>query len=130
MSVRIYFSNGSIRNTTLSCIHYTVSKTGGVISLARWDSETNSNITVGEIEFRLLEKHRIRVGQDGEWQLMKDFLSKDEETVMSRYFSHSRLKKIYANGPCLFLTDPIGPDPSLPIMEFITGGERGGQTCL
>jgi hypothetical protein len=88
MSVRIYFSNGSIRNTTLSCdslgIHYTVSKTGGVISLARWDSETNSNITVGEIEFRLLEKHRIRVGQDGEWQLMKDFLSKDEETVMSR----------------------------------------------
>jgi hypothetical protein len=89
MSIRIYFSNGSIRNTALSCdslgIHYTVSKTGRVISLARWDSETNSNITVGEIEFLLLEKSRIRVGQDGEWQLMKDFLSKDEGTVMSRY---------------------------------------------
>jgi hypothetical protein len=129
MSIRIYFSNGSIRNTTLSCdslgIHYTVSKTGGVISLARWDSETNSNVTAGEIEFRLLEKDKIRIGQDGEWQSMKEYLSR--ENVISRYL-FCKVPVSMKNADSLASSDPIGPGISLPIMEFVTDGKHRRYT--
>ena len=81
MSVYLYFANNSIRTTTLSCdslgIHYTVSNTGGVISLSRWDSKSNMDVTVGEFELHFFSKDQVRLGPNGRWQLMRDFLHRD-----------------------------------------------------
>lgn len=88
MSIRLYFSNNSVCNTTLSCdslgIHYTVSKTGSITTLTRWDSESNSNVFVGEFDRPIFKKHKIRVGQDGEWQDLSKFLYKGENRNLSK----------------------------------------------
>ncbi|KIM19766.1 hypothetical protein M408DRAFT_57348, partial [Serendipita vermifera MAFF 305830] len=77
MSIHIYLSNNSVRNTTISCdglgIHYTASKTGKIISLSRWDITTNSNVVVGEFELPSFRKDRIKVGPSGQWQPMRDY---------------------------------------------------------
>ncbi|KIM25624.1 hypothetical protein M408DRAFT_314841 [Serendipita vermifera MAFF 305830] len=79
-SIRFYFSNGCVCNTTIACdslgIHYTVSKKNAITTLTRWDSETDSNVFVGEFERRNFQTHKIRIGQDGEWQVLKEFLYK------------------------------------------------------
>ena len=88
MSIHLYFSNRSVCNTTISCdslgIHYTVSKTGSKTSLMRWDSESNSNVLVGEFKRPPFKTHRIKTGQDGQWQVLKEFLYKGEGGTLSR----------------------------------------------
>ncbi|KIM23760.1 hypothetical protein M408DRAFT_332137 [Serendipita vermifera MAFF 305830] len=89
-SIRLYFSNGSLCNTTISCdslgIHYTVSKKSftSPTVLTRWDSETNTNVFVGEFDRRPFKTHRIRIGEDGEWQVLTEFLHKGHGGALSK----------------------------------------------
>lgn len=95
MSVRLLMSSYSICNTTISCdslgIHYEVSRKDGVRSVKRWDSSTNTNITVGEIQFRLIiTKSLIKLGptmvQEGEWRNVNDVFVKCRMLSDSRTF--------------------------------------------
>ena len=94
MSIHILASNKSVRNTTLSCdsmgIHYEVSKLkqekDSVVSVHRWESTTNQNTLIGQIEFHWFAPDRLRLmgtGNDG-WQRRKDILNNQESNPLSR----------------------------------------------
>ncbi|KIM32071.1 hypothetical protein M408DRAFT_63396 [Serendipita vermifera MAFF 305830] len=91
MSTHLYFANNSIRNTTITCdslgIHYNVSKTGRIISLSRWDSKNNLDVTVGEFELPFFKKDRIKVGPNGQWQDMRDYFDKSGSFLTSKTFT-------------------------------------------
>lgn len=94
MSIHLLISSDSYRNTTISCdslgIHYEVSTHDGVISIKRWDSSTNANITVGEVQFRVFSKDQIKLGEymvgEGEWCNIMDVLLKSDKTSFTRRF--------------------------------------------
>ena len=98
MSVHLYFSNNSIRHTTLSCdslgIHYTVSHADSITSVTRWNSETDISVPVGEFQLPFFKKDRIRLGQDGEWRLARTFLVKNGGKRLSTW--------VLAVSSCLF----------------------------
>jgi len=89
MSVHIYFSNNSIRDTTLSCdsmgIHYTVARVKDAVSVTRWDSKTDSNILVGEFKLPFFKHDEIRVGEKGEWQLLPNYLTRTDSKFFIQY---------------------------------------------
>ena len=91
MSIRILASNNSVRNTTLSCdsmgIHYEVSKSKqtGVVSIRRWESATNQNTLVGEIEFHWFAADMLRLGGNAQWERRKDILSNEGKNPLARY---------------------------------------------
>lgn len=78
MSVHLYFSNNSIRDTTVTCdslgIHYNVSKSGRIISLSRWDSTTGSDVLVGQFELPFMSKDKVRIGPNGQWQPLNKYI--------------------------------------------------------
>lgn len=97
MSVHLYFANNSIRNHTRSCdslgIHYIVSKAGRITSLSRWEGQKNSNAVVGELELPFFRRDRIRVGSNGQWQPLRDYLNKSNIFSISMSFiSNNRMK--------------------------------------
>ncbi|CAG8684738.1 5461_t:CDS:2 [Acaulospora colombiana] len=70
MSIRLIFTNNSVKNTTLGCdslgIHYEVSKSkdDGIVSVARWDWHTDQSVTIGQFRLPLFSKDQIKLARD------------------------------------------------------------------
>lgn len=80
--IRLEFSNNSVRRTTAQVdslgIFYSVSKDDGIISVRRWEQRTNSEILIGQIDFRFLRYSRIRLGgEEKQWSYTHDFLRRE-----------------------------------------------------
>jgi hypothetical protein len=91
-SIRLEFSNNSIRRTTAQVdslgIFYSVSKEDGIISVRRWEQQTDSEILVGQINFKFLGSSLIRFGgEKKEWGHIPDFLRREHGFILSRFVS-------------------------------------------
>jgi len=121
MSVNIYFANNSIRNTKISCdslgVHYTIGKPGSIISVSRWDSKTNTDFTIGQFELPWFRSDKIRLGEDGEWQPMKEYLRRGSCFSFSHpmYFQgKDGTKYVWREGWAkLFMTSETSPKDAL-----------------
>ena len=66
--IRLEFSNNSVRRTTAQVdslgIFYSVSREEhGIINVRRWDQPTNTEILVGQINFKWYTPSLVRVGE-------------------------------------------------------------------
>jgi len=89
MSIRLILSNNSVRNTTVSCdslgLHYDVSQSNGVVTVARWESAGNKNIVVGQFELPHFRKDKVRLGEIGEWRLLEGVLYNGGQGTFSMF---------------------------------------------
>lgn len=107
MSIHIFMSSNSVKNTTFSCdslgIHYEISKQNGVITANRWDGSTNTNTTVGEIQYPLLSRDRIKLGErmveEGHWHDTRDVLVRSGGISTARSFEGKDGKKYRWESP-------------------------------
>lgn len=78
MSLRLAFSNNSVRNTTITCdnlgLRYEVSKKHSTVSIARRDLRTNQIVAVAQYRLPFLDKEKIRFGDSGPWRPLKGVL--------------------------------------------------------
>lgn len=80
-TIRLTMANNSVRNTTISCdslgIQYGVAKSGGIVSVYRWDTSTSRNILVGQFKLAVW-RSLIRFRKEDPWMQLKGFLSQGD----------------------------------------------------
>jgi hypothetical protein len=95
MSVKILFSDDSIRNTTASCdslgIHYNITKEeyglNAIRRVEKWDKETNNNVLIVEFKLPGFGLDKIKWPWDTEWKPMSDFLAMSSDALSYSYIS-------------------------------------------
>jgi hypothetical protein len=100
MSIKILFSDDSIRNTTASCdslgIHYNVTKEeyglNAIRRVEKWDKETNKNVLIVEFKLPGFGLDKIKWPGDTEWKPMSDFLAMSSDVLSYSYVSLSLFK--------------------------------------
>ena len=85
--IHLEFSNNSIRRTTAQVdslgIFYSISKEHGIINVRRWDQRTNSEVLVGQINFRIFRSTQIRFGGEKRWRSIQDFLRREHGFILN-----------------------------------------------
>jgi len=85
--IRLEFSNKSVRKTTAQVdslgIFYSVSSGDGIISIRRWEQRTNTEILIGQINFRVFKPSLIRFGEEKQWGYIRDFLRREHGSFLS-----------------------------------------------
>ncbi|PVF93499.1 hypothetical protein CPB86DRAFT_107598 [Serendipita vermifera] len=78
MSIRFILHGKSMTKMSLTCesldTRYTVTEQQGVLSVVRWDRNPDSTVTIGQLRAPIFGRNKIRLGQDGEWRLLKEVL--------------------------------------------------------
>jgi hypothetical protein len=77
-----------VSNTSASCdslgIHYEVSKEHGIISVSRWEGgDANRSVPVGDIQYHLFHRDKVRLPGDSEWKVMGEFLKRTRNPFSS-----------------------------------------------
>ena len=90
--IRLEFSNNSVRRTTAQVdslgIFYSVSREDdGIINVRRWDQPTNTEILVGQINFKWFTPSLVRVGEGTQWVNIRDFLRREHGRWYSPFVS-------------------------------------------
>lgn len=106
-NIHILMSSNSVKNTTFSCddlgIRYEVSKQDGVITVNRRNSSDSTNTIVGEIQYPLLSRERIMLGehmvQEGKWHDVRNVLVKCGGVSTARSFEGRHGKKYRWESP-------------------------------
>ena len=80
--IHLEFSNNSVRRTTAQVdslgIFYSVFKEHGIINIQRWDKQTNTEILIGQINFKFFSSSLIRLGgEEKPWENIHDFLRRE-----------------------------------------------------
>jgi hypothetical protein len=88
--IRLEFSNNSVRRTTAQVdalgIFYSVSKEDGIISIRRWEQRTNTEILIGQINFRCFKPSLIRFGgEEKQWGRIHDFLRREHGLIINPF---------------------------------------------
>ncbi|KAG8806369.1 hypothetical protein FRC17_005058 [Serendipita sp. 399] len=137
MSIRLLMTGNSVRNNTISCdslgIHYDVSRNTetNVITVQRWDSESNAFFFVGEFHLFAFKHDQIRMGSNGEWMLKRDYLYKEGSNPISsartfetkdgtKYRWKIRWDKLQL---CHHSSANLGDEPLVIYHRHITGGK-------
>ena len=90
--IHLEFSNNSIRRTTAQVdslgIFYSVSKENGIISVRRWDKRTDTEILIGQINFKFFGSSLVRLGgEERQWNYTRDFLRRENRFILSPFVS-------------------------------------------
>ena len=90
--IRLEFSNNSVRRTTAQVdslgIFYSVSREDdGIINIRRWDQPTNTEILVGQINFKVFVPSLVRFGEGEQWGNIRDFLRREHGRFYSPFVS-------------------------------------------
>ena len=90
--IRLEFSNNSVRRTTAQVdslgIFYSVFKEHGIINVRRWEQQTNTEILIGQINYKFIGPSLIRLGgEETQWGSIRDFLRREHGRFLNPFVS-------------------------------------------
>jgi len=91
--IRLEFSNNSIRNTTAQVdslgIFYSVSRGDDrIINLRRWDQQTDTEVLIGQINFKFFAWSLIQFGgEEKPWSYIYNFLRREHGFILNPFVS-------------------------------------------
>lgn len=93
--IHLEFSNNSIRRTTAQVdslgIFYSVFKENGIVNVQRWEQQTNTEILIGQINFKIFRSSLVRLGgEEKEWGYARDFLRREHGFILNPFVSFIR----------------------------------------
>jgi len=85
--IHLEFSNNSVRRTTAQVdslgIFYSVFKEDGIVNVRRWEQQTNTEVLIGQINFKFFRPSLIRFGEEKQWGYIHDFLRREHGFILN-----------------------------------------------